>query len=242
MRSPNPLSGTSDIQDAHVTRLHVLRVSFPSERCKFNHPMPPNFRPDSLWHSLCPSYILPLRTNPSLRPSPRPQCLSHYAISPKCLRRQTHSTAAVQTAEHLQLHSPKPQMVDYKPVVAFNDVDESLGDLSASNAELEQALEPAATKNPSPNVDYVVRMRTILRELVYQRNVRPEARHYKALVLANVSAENGSVMNVKNILEEMENEGVRKDSGLLHAALRVCFQASTEREGAGCMSGEGLTN
>jgi hypothetical protein len=120
-------------------------------------------------------------------------------------------------------------MVDYKPVVSFNAVSTSPGDLAASNAELEQALEPDTTYF-SPDADYLVRTRTILRELVYQRNVRPEARHYKALVLANVSAENGSVMNVRNILEEMEREGVKKDSGLLHAVLRVCFQCSVELE------------
>jgi len=88
-----------------------------------------------------------------------------------------------------------------------------------SNAELEQELEPDSYFfKPNPE-----RIWLVLQELLWRRNVRPEARHYKALILANAGAEAGTAINVRSLLEEMEREGVRVDSGVLHAALRVCM-------------------
>jgi pentatricopeptide repeat protein len=57
--------------------------------------------------------------------------------------------------------------------------------------------------------------------LIRDRHVRPEVRHYRALILANSDAERGSPEVVRQLLSEMEKNGIPADSGTLHAALQV---------------------
>ncbi|KAJ6135573.1 hypothetical protein N7512_000733 [Penicillium capsulatum] len=70
----------------------------------------------------------------------------------------------------------------------------------------------------SPNIRSTTQ---ILRTLIRDRHIRPTARHYKALILAHSDNERGLPEAVRNLLEEMEKNGVTADSGTLHAALQV---------------------
>lgn len=57
--------------------------------------------------------------------------------------------------------------------------------------------------------------------LIRDRQVRPTARHYKALILANCDYEFGSALAVQRLLDEMDLNNIAMDSGTLHAALQV---------------------
>lgn len=62
---------------------------------------------------------------------------------------------------------------------------------------------------------------TILHVLIGQRHIRPEVRHYRALILANCDPKFGSADQVRALLAEMEPNGIPLDSATLHAALQV---------------------
>ncbi len=87
-----------------------------------------------------------------------------------------------------------------------------------SNDSLESLLQTEMAKKPN-----ITSATNILRLLIRDRGVKPSARHYKALILANSDALHGSPMFVRNLLEEMEKQGIAADSGTLHAALQVCI-------------------
>lgn len=86
-----------------------------------------------------------------------------------------------------------------------------------SNDSLETLLQTEMAKKPN-----ITSATNILRLLIRDRGVKPSARHYKALILANSDALHGSPMFVRSLLEEMEKQGIAADSGTLHAALQVC--------------------
>lgn len=62
---------------------------------------------------------------------------------------------------------------------------------------------------------------TLIRELIEKRGVPPQLRHYKSMILANADAYLGSPIQVRSLLEEMEDNGIPADSATLHAALKV---------------------
>lgn len=83
-----------------------------------------------------------------------------------------------------------------------------------SISELEALLQKPKTLN--------IRATTpVLRALIRDHHVQPRARHYKALILANVDSVRGSPDAVRGLLSEMEENGIAADSGTLHAALQV---------------------
>jgi hypothetical protein len=86
-----------------------------------------------------------------------------------------------------------------------------------SNDSLETLLQTEMAKKPN-----ITSATHILRTLIRDRGVKPSARHYKALIMANSDALHGSPMFVRSLLEEMEKQGIAADSGTLHAALQVC--------------------
>lgn len=92
-----------------------------------------------------------------------------------------------------------------------------------SNDSLETLLQTEIAKKPN-----ITSATHILRTLIRDRGVKPSARHYKALILANSDALHGSPMFVRSLLEEMEKQGIAADSGTLHAALQV-YQPELKR-------------
>jgi hypothetical protein len=85
-----------------------------------------------------------------------------------------------------------------------------------STSDLENMLQDLTAKSPS-----MMAATAILRILIRDRHVRPEARHYKALILSNTDGKHGSPDNVCELLKEMEENNIPADSGTLHAALQV---------------------
>jgi hypothetical protein len=88
--------------------------------------------------------------------------------------------------------------------------------LGMTNERLEARLQDVVDRRP--NIRHITQ---ILRLLIRDRHVQPNARHYKALILANTDNERGSPQLVRGLLEEMESNGITADSGTLHGALQV---------------------
>ena len=61
----------------------------------------------------------------------------------------------------------------------------------------------------------------VVTELVRRRHVRPQTRHYRAMILANTQCIRGSAKQVEALLDDMKENGIVVDSGTLHAALKV---------------------
>ncbi|KAJ5753450.1 uncharacterized protein N7511_007603 [Penicillium nucicola] len=88
--------------------------------------------------------------------------------------------------------------------------------LKKPDSALEALLQHMADKQP--NLRHTTQ---VLRLLIRDRHIRPTARHYKALILANTDCERGSPDIVRGLLREMEENGITADSGTLHGALQV---------------------
>ncbi|KAL8807707.1 MAG: hypothetical protein Q9182_000518 [Xanthomendoza sp. 2 TL-2023] len=65
------------------------------------------------------------------------------------------------------------------------------------------------------------RIREVLRILIQERGVKPDRRHYQALLLANINAQHGSPVEVARVLEDMEDEGIVLDSAAYHTIIKV---------------------
>lgn len=85
-----------------------------------------------------------------------------------------------------------------------------------SSSDLEAMLRNVMDK--SPNIRATTQ---VLRALIRDRHIRPTARHYKALIIGHTDCERGSPEVVRQLLAEMEDNGIPADSGTLHAALQV---------------------
>ncbi|KAL1883688.1 hypothetical protein Plec18167_002695 [Paecilomyces lecythidis] len=206
---------------------------------------------DGLWHCLCPSFNIStfkaataVSTSTSLRGTQLLRAKSASVRSESAFARRAYSTnsahdgsytgsSKLETSSLQHTHEPKQEekqardlnqneapelkfkrMSIRKPLRATFGVPKDLEQRSTGN--LENLLQELVAE--SPNVRGATQ---ILRILIRDRNVRPEVRHYRALILANTDARYGSPENVRNLLKEMENNGIPADSGTLHAALQA---------------------
>lgn len=102
---------------------------------------------------------------------------------------------------------------------------------SLSQGEIEQLLETAGEYIPRSSVRSrrgavkerlgVHAVRTLLKTLIGVHGVKPTQKHYRALILAHVSAEEGSVPGLKDVLQEMDGVIEMPEAATLHAALKV---------------------
>jgi hypothetical protein len=201
---------------------------------------------DGLWFCLCPSFRISTSYNTRLpftrgkRPqrhdsssaaltTPR-RCLntavSKASEEPKAQKRNrkegndsVRSSIAHQSSQQSQLNSERREHISAprSPSIALPPspgVPKNLEE--RSTPELENRLQELATGSPK-----ILSASQILRILIRDRHVRPEVRHYRALILANSDAERGSPEVVRQLLSEMEKNGIPADSGTLHAALQV---------------------
>ena len=83
------------------------------------------------------------------------------------------------------------------------------------------ALEGALSLAGRKPINYLNTIR-VIRELIYVRGVKPAARHYKAVIQANLDSYRGSSSQVRKLLDDMDANEIVADSGVLHAALEVC--------------------
>lgn len=84
-----------------------------------------------------------------------------------------------------------------------------------SDDQLYEELRRASSAGDYP------RIHTVLEIMIKERGVKPDRRHYQALLLANTSAQHGSPVEVAGIVEEMEEEGIGLDSAAYHAIIKV---------------------
>lgn len=194
---------------------------------------------DGLWYSLCPSFsvLSPARpafskskgrtSNPPLpsianASSPACRCYSAIGENPGTRYTTTHNLRPdtfnpSETPNHPDAHWPGDQPNTQSPrerLSRTHKVQEDL--LKWPNDALETRLQYVMDKKP--NIRHITQ---ILRLLIRDRHVQPNARHYKALILANTDNERGSPQLVRGLLDEMEDHGIKADSGTLHGALQV---------------------
>ena len=202
---------------------------------------------DGLWYSLCPSFTALSVSRSTAFPKAKARSQRLYPVpsisSPSSGSRRCYNTSGGDSykvpynatyhndrgearepreSEYRDAHlSPDPT---YRPptrrksplYTRTHKVQDDL--LGKTNEGLESRLQYAMDNKP--NIRHITQ---ILRLLIRDRHVQPNARHYKALILANTDNERGSPQLVRGLLEEMENNGITADSGTLHGALQVGF-------------------
>lgn len=207
---------------------------------------------DGLWYSLCPSFsALSLSRQTVLSKSRGGNSkLSSLPISrASSVSRRSYNTSASDNgrvtynntfhndnigpresneSEHRDFHSSQDSTNASTPtrrkVPHYTRTHKVQDDLLAkTNEGLETRLQYVMYKKP--NIRHITQ---ILRLLIRDRHIQPNARHYKALILANTDSERGSPEIVRRLLDEMENNGITADSGTLHAALQVGLKHAME--------------
>lgn len=196
---------------------------------------------DGLWYSLCPSFLVlnPVRpafskskgrtSNPpppsiANASSPARRCYGTIGEHPGTRYTTTHNLQSdtldpSEPPSHPDARWPGEQPITPSPrerLSRTHKVQEDL--LKWPNEALETRLQYVRDKKP--NIRHITQ---ILRLLIRDRHVQPNAQHYKALILANTDNERGSPQLVRGLLEEMENHGITADSGTLHGALQVGY-------------------
>ncbi|RDW90434.1 pentatricopeptide repeat protein [Aspergillus mulundensis] len=191
-----------------------------------------------LQHYLCPI----LRTNTSKRlfntlPSRRPRCPSLVPLHTiaRCLQERNSTTSARHSDERIdqdkdasgglvnepaKYHGenktknggkhayrgvrvgrrPPPNAPDSMKVLPTNEVEDKLTKIAEVTAKLQNAMQPL----------YV---------LLRDRGIKPDVRHYKAIIHSNSDPEHGSSITVRSLLAEMEEHNVPLDASPLRAAL-----------------------
>ncbi|KAL8672545.1 MAG: hypothetical protein Q9168_003012 [Polycauliona sp. 1 TL-2023] len=81
--------------------------------------------------------------------------------------------------------------------------------------ELYEELRRASSAGDYP------RAREVLKILIQEHGVKPDRRHYQALLLANTDAQHGSPIEVARVVDEMDDCGITMDSAAYHAILKV---------------------
>lgn len=175
---------------------------------------------DGLWYCLCPSF----RTSNRLRPLPILK--SVRAATRRSL--SSASAAASTESQHLPHRSRKPQTTK-------DDADTRQKPLSSRPKRFQEDIQSLSVGDLESRLEHLsARKRTdifkiveILQLLLQKHHVSPTTRHYRAYILGNIHRRYGSSKNIRNLLREMEREGVTADSATLHAALEVnltyCF-------------------
>ena len=193
------------------------------------------FKPDQLWHYLCPALSTP-RCHIVTLPATRRRCASSTSLGAisRCLRRPYSSTTAQrsndqsqQIQEQIYSDEGTEELPDYNEYSEEWDEDHLLGHKkrpraprnieSSPTGRLENLLAKKAEQSPN-----IINATQILRVLIRDRGIRPETRHYKALIQCHTDPRFGSPFIVQKLLAEMEQNGVPIDAGTLHAALKVC--------------------
>ncbi|KAJ5780184.1 hypothetical protein N7457_005344 [Penicillium paradoxum] len=199
---------------------------------------------DGLWYSLCPSFNALSLSRSTAFPGSKgrnpklpslPSISSTSSVSHRCYNTSAGDNGKVPFNEahhndHNGLQEPgedeyrdsrssrNPTNTDPRRKAPLYTRTHRVQDdlLGTSNEGLETRLQ--YVMHNKPNMRHITQ---ILRLLIRDRHVQPNARHYKALILANTDNERGSPEIVRRLLDEMENNGITADSGTLHGALQV---------------------
>lgn len=190
----------------------------------WNNKLEMSFRgaiPRDIWYSLCCS-PLELRSNhlcPRLQPckgSTRSYPRPITSKSRRCFSSSSHELDNLQNKAADSAKEAKIAFFRQRSMKAkgFKKIQDHIQ--KQSNTDIEFLLRKDSAEQPS--IRNTIRL---LRTLILDRQIRPSARHYMALILANADRARGSPSTVRNLLDEMETWGIPADSATLHAALRV---------------------
>lgn len=186
--------------------------------------MPPVTQPiDALWHYLCPSFArwLPVSTI-SVRSFNR--LTSRH--SPHGLHSATHKTnRGLQVPLNSPILNLQPQR---RRANAQHNLLHTGRDANKSNDSIKPLGKPKKTKSSryeelrrASNKGEYLQVQDLVRGLIEEGAESPNTRLYTALLLANTSAEYGSLVKVQRLLQEMRDDGVHTDSAAYHAVLKV---------------------
>lgn len=174
---------------------------------------------DGLWHCLCPSFVaLPLRH------SRRFPAQWHATV-----QRPVHRTV---TGRSCRPSTPEAPSSREKPRQAHNihSIHVSRPGSSAANHwngtvlhELANHDAYEALRRASTTGNYEM-VQALINLLVRERHEAPSPQLYLALLLANTSPQRGSLEEVSNLLQEMDQSGIVLDSAMYHAVVKVRIQ------------------
>ncbi|KAM0712388.1 hypothetical protein Q7P37_011483 [Cladosporium fusiforme] len=190
---------------------------------------------DELWACLCPSWnATTLLRAPGRIPRARrtPQCLNApttraHSSAPAYLEdrplnqkrleaRSRHFDAVYDPTnkENARLYKeavPKWRIQEAKEATKEPAVDLSTLPISSLYAR----MKAAAAKG-----EYL-KVREVVEHLVRDRREKPSVEHYDALILSNISANQGTAWRVHALLAEMQQAGIQVDTSTCHAVLKV---------------------
>ncbi|KAL4933546.1 pentatricopeptide repeat protein [Aspergillus undulatus] len=191
---------------------------------------------DQLWHFFCPSLRLNYTQRQTINlpatrlrnPSTTPRAPASRCLQTRYSSTQSHHTSP-QNAENTctgedlcadseyaatnRFHLTHPLKKSLR--IKIPNVPESLRHLST------EKLEDMLAKLPSDKNAKVITAMQILHVLIWVRKIKPETRHYKALIQSHRDPLHGRAKTVRKLLNEMEARGILIDSDILHLALHV---------------------
>jgi hypothetical protein len=175
---------------------------------------------DGLWHCLCPSIETStlLQTRKTLRISPNvPSIARKSPPLRQCSVRSFVSAGTLAQGNSQQEPSWATGAENPHGTVRSASLrsEPSFAWKIRSNEELYETLPSIARKGYQHTVEGIVSY------LVKEKEEKPSARMYAALILSNVNAKRGSAWNVQVLLDEMDAQRVQIDSGVVHATLKV---------------------
>ena len=174
--------------------------------------MPP-VQIDGLWHCLCPSYGRSF-SKPLRRP-----LLKLNGVKQRCRYAQEAQSVDFVPNPYLRSGTFRPGL-KYQP--ALPQKKEKRPRLSRARAIPELSTEDAyeELRQAARQGDYV-RVKEYVKLLVGERNEKPSAQLYHAMILANAHPRHGSPSEVVSLLLEMVQHDIHPDSTVYHAVLRV---------------------
>lgn len=178
----------------------------------------PPLRIDGLWYCLCPSF------QPSSLHRVAAPLSGQQKVARRCLT--SESTDSGVTFRRLELtHATTNQNNDTTANSPDGSDRRNRWSAPRSNRHRWQTPEPTLEERleeeSSRRLTEIPRITSILRQIFHSGHISPSSQHYKALILANIDRKRGSSEHVRDLLREMEANGITADSATLHAALEV---------------------
>ena len=170
---------------------------------------------DALWHCLCPVFtkrpiVIPTKIRLLTQLAPG-QCVEDSGSATDPTGRHTG------TRRQRRLPQPPTRIKGDKLLQKRRSV---VDDNARAIAPLKKKNKAETLREACKKGNYV-QIHEIIRAEGDEGSRLPSIRLYRALILANTSAEHGSAKEITRWLEEMREEGIEPDSTIYHAALKV---------------------
>lgn len=179
------------------------------------HPIQRNF--DGLWHCLRPAFnsLVPIR-NHQISPSARKFINPHSSFFQCHINEREGRGIRRKGFSRVNQPPTSCRLLQNRSInFVYTDLEDKPQRKIYDDERIYDDLRRSANKG-----DFL-RVQTLVNEIVRNRGERPDARIYLALILVNTSAEHGSPVEVRRLLEEMAAEEIVPDSTIYHAVLKV---------------------